>query len=84
MAKRLNLTHDEETRRKIRTSQLINRLMGHVNGKIPMENSQVNAAKILLAKCLPDLSAIELSGNSDNPAFPAKIEIVLKNAAGNP
>lgn len=48
-----------------------------------MENSQVNAAKILLAKCLPDLTSIEISSSPDNPIIPARIEIVLKNATSN-
>jgi hypothetical protein len=83
MARRLNLSHDEETRRKIQTTQLINRLMGHVNGEVPMENSQVKAAQILLAKALPDLSTVTMKGDADNPLIPSTIEIVLKNATRN-
>lgn len=64
MAKRINLQHDARTRQKIQTSQLINRLMGHVKGDITMDASQVNAAKILLAKSLPDLSTVTLEGGS--------------------
>lgn len=33
-----------------------------------MDNSQVNAAKLLLNKVLPDLSAVSLSGPDGGPA----------------
>lgn len=62
MAARLNPAHDERTRAKIKTSQLINRLMAHANGVVEMTPTQVRAAEILLKKTLPDLSNTELSG----------------------
>lgn len=52
----------EETRKKVQTSQLINRLQDHVVGKVDMSPTQVRAAEILLRKSLPDLSAVEHSG----------------------
>lgn len=68
MAARINAKHDELTRSKIQTSQLINRLMEHVNSeKDLLSTSQVNAAKALLAKTLPDLAAVQISGDPDNP-----------------
>lgn len=67
MATRLNPSHDQRTRDKIQTSQLINRLMLHVNGEIEMKNSQVRAAECLLRKTLPDLSNIELTGEGGGP-----------------
>lgn len=59
---RLNPKHDERTRAKIQTSQLINRLMEHVNGTIEMTTTQVRAAEILLRKTLPDLQTIAHQG----------------------
>ena len=47
----------EEARQKIRTSQLLNRLTGHVLGKVEMSSTQVQAALGLLKKSLPDLAA---------------------------
>ena len=51
----------EETRNKIRTSQLINRLYGHAVGEIEMTPTQVRAAEVLLKKTLPDLTAAEIT-----------------------
>ena len=66
MAARLNPKHDETTRAKIQTSQLINRLMAHVNSKKPLlSSSQVNAAKALLAKTLPDLQSVQMNATVD-------------------
>ena len=70
MAARLNPKHDQRTRDKIRTSQLVNRLEAFVFGQkdgqtkkvVEMTAQQVNAALGLLRKTLPDLQATELSG----------------------
>lgn len=62
MAIRKKLTHDMRTREKIRTSQLINRLENHVLGKIELSATQVTAALGLMKKTLPDLTAVEHSG----------------------
>lgn len=59
---RLNPSHDEATRAKIQTSQIINRLHALINGEVKMEPHQVTAALGLLKKTLPDLSAVEHSG----------------------
>ena len=59
---RLNPKHDERTRTKIQTSQIINRLKKLVKGEIEMTSQQVRAAEILLRKSLPDLQAIEYAG----------------------
>lgn len=59
---RLNPQHDERTRAKIKTSQIINRLEKFVDGKVEMSAAQVTAALGLLRKTLPDLQATEHSG----------------------
>ena len=66
MAKRINAEHDAQTRAKISTSQLVNRLMKHAKGEVKMEQTQVRAAEILLRKTLPDLTATELKGEMRN------------------
>ncbi|MBM1556677.1 hypothetical protein JQV19_08455 [Sulfitobacter mediterraneus] len=59
--------HNEDTRNKIKATQLINRLMNHINADEPLlDASQVNAAKALLNKVLPDLKAVEHSGGGEN------------------
>jgi hypothetical protein len=63
MAKRVfSPKHDENTRLKIQTSQLINRLSSLVRGEIEMAPHAVTAALGLLRKTLPDLSAVEHQG----------------------
>lgn len=60
MAARKNrIRHDDETRNKIRASQLINRLHQCVDGEVELDATQVSAAKALLNKVLPDLSQVE-------------------------
>jgi hypothetical protein len=39
----------------------------HANGEVDMSQSQVNAAKIVIGKTIPDLKAIELSTDPENP-----------------
>ncbi len=62
---RLNPEHDERTRAKIQTSQIINRLNKLVNGEVEMTSQQVRAAEILLRKTLPDLQTIEHIGEPE-------------------
>lgn len=66
MAARIRkVRHDDETRAKIQTSQLINRLSDHVFGKVVLDSSQVRAIEVLLRKTLPDLSAIDMTAKHD-------------------
>ncbi len=63
MAARIrDIKHDERTREKIQTSQLINRLMAHAFGTVEMTPTQVRAAEIVLRKSLPDLAMVEHKG----------------------
>jgi hypothetical protein len=52
----------DEHRHKIGMSNLISYLRDHAAGKREMSGTQVQAAQILLKKVLPDLAAIEHSG----------------------
>lgn len=61
-ARTIKIRHDENTRAKIKTTQLINRLTNHALGKLGLEPTQVRAIEILLKKTLPDLTSTELSG----------------------
>lgn len=68
MAARKQRQHPDEVRKRIQSSQLINRLMSHVNSPTPlMDASQVTAATKLLNKVLPDLSAVSVAGDEDKP-----------------
>lgn len=67
MAVRKHLSHDDRTRAKIQTSQLINRLNSFVKGEVTLNGAQVTAALGLIKKTLPDLASVELKGNDQNP-----------------
>lgn len=58
------VTQREKWREKIQASQLLNRLRDHAmdGEKVKMTATQVKAAEILLRKVIPDLKAIEHSG----------------------
>ena len=62
MGRPRGIVHDQNTRDKIQAAQLINRLYGCVMGEVELSSQQVNAAKTLLNKVLPDLQAISLEG----------------------
>src|SRR5678809_1386586 len=62
-ARTRKIRHDDETRAKIKVSQLANRLTNHALGVIELSQTQVRAIEILLRKVLPDLAAIEHSGD---------------------
>ena len=67
MAARIHkIRHDDETRAKIQTSQLINRLTDHALSDLKLEPTQIRAIEILLKKTLPDLTNVELSGQTEH------------------
>lgn len=61
--------HTDEIRAKIQASQLINVLQNHALGKTAEElpQSRLKSIEILLKKSVPDLSAVELSTDPNNP-----------------
>lgn len=64
MARRKQAFHPDEVKQKIQASQLINRLTTHALSDDPiMDASQVNAAVRLLNKVVPDLKAVDHSGD---------------------
>lgn len=70
MAARIRrLRHTDGTRAKIKAGMLIKKLTDHALGNSEiMTTGQVNAAKILLGKTLPDLKALEHSTIDDEGA----------------
>jgi hypothetical protein len=66
-ARTRKILHDEETRARIQTSQLVNRLEDHVFGKVDLTPTQVRGIEILLRKTIADLSATTLQGDENNP-----------------
>jgi hypothetical protein len=45
----------------------LNRLADHALGDVELSATQVSSIEMLLKKVLPDLQAVELSGDEDNP-----------------
>ena len=66
-ARTRKIRHDEETRAKIQAGNIINRLTKCVMGQVDLTPAQVQAARILLAKILPDLTSVEHSGEIATP-----------------
>jgi len=70
-ARTVKVKHDDQTREKIRTSQLLNRLHAYALSEddpqtgrpVELNGTQVKAIEVLLRKSLPDLQSIE--GNMD-------------------
>ena len=58
----INKLHQDDVRRKIQASQLVNRLTDHALGGLELSATQIKAIEILLRKSVPDLSAITLDG----------------------
>lgn len=69
MAARIKNYHTEEVRKRIQTSQLLNRLTNHALGEVDMTSTQVTAALGVLKKSLPDLQSVALTDPShEGPA----------------
>lgn len=70
--------HQDDVRKKIQASQLINVLQDHaLTGEGDMSPTRMKAIEILLRKSIPDLSAVTISGDEENPIQAVtRIEIV--------
>jgi hypothetical protein len=70
MAARLKAKHQDDIRTKIQVSNLITRVQKYALGELDDEDissNRLNAIKMLLAKTLPDLSSVTISGDNENP-----------------
>lgn len=74
MAARKNLVHSELVRERIRTKAIVNRLTNHVLGRIELSATQVAAGLGLIKKTIPDLQAIEHSGEVAQPVHQVSAE----------
>ena len=70
--------HDDKTKRLIRASQLLNRLNKFAKSEIILSTAQVQAARIVIGKEIPDLKAIEHSGPDGKPINIQFSEVVRK------
>ena len=74
-ARTTKTTHDTKTKRLIAASQLLNRLTSFANGDLELTPAQVNAAKIVIAKSIPDLKGIELTGADGKDLIPEVVRV---------
>ncbi len=80
MAARIRKTHQDDVRAKIQATQLVNVLQNHALGKDDKEisSSRIKAIEILLKKSIPDLSAVTVGGDEENPiSVVGRIERIL-------
>lgn len=66
-ARKVTTEMNKRWREKIQTSMLINRLQDSALGKIELTQIQYQSINALLKKTVPDLSAVTISGDEDNP-----------------
>lgn len=80
MPARVNkIYHDEKTKRLIRASALLNRLAACANGEIVLTRDQIAAAKIVIGKEIPDLSAVEVKGEVTH-RYAARLPLAIEDA----
>ena len=66
-ARKRKITLSDSWKEKIQASQIMNRLLKHVEGEIELSGTQVKAADILLKKVVPDLARTENTGVDGGP-----------------
>lgn len=70
--------HLENTRQKIRASNIVTRLQTDLFSKKPtLTDGQIRIGFGLLRKMVPDLQGIVLSGDADNPVVTRIIEEIV-------
>ena len=64
----INKLHQDDVRKKIQVSQLLNVLQNHALGiSEDLSPTRMKAIEILLRKSMPDMASITISGDSDQP-----------------
>jgi hypothetical protein len=72
-----------EHRVKIQNSNILNALIEHAEGRREMSATQVSSGLGLLKKILPDLSAVTIGGDADQPVRSVSvIELVAGPVTG--
>jgi hypothetical protein len=64
----INKLHQEDVRKKIQVSQLLNVLQNHALGQTEeLSPTRMKAIEILLRKSMPDMASVTVSGDSEQP-----------------
>jgi hypothetical protein len=66
---KLNPRHQQLIRDKINAALLVERLTECALGQLELTSQQMKAIEILLKKSVPDLSAVEMTGDADAPVL---------------
>lgn len=66
---KLNPRHQQLIRDKINAGILVERLTECALGQLELTSQQMKAIEILLKKSVPDLSAVEMTGDADAPVL---------------
>jgi hypothetical protein len=83
MARPIGKLHQEDVRRKIQVSQLLNVLHDHALSETgEISPSRMKAIEILLRKSLPDLSSVTLEGAGADGSILHSIAIELVKPEG--
>ena len=76
-ARKRKVALSDDWKANIQATQIMNRLYGHALGTVDMEKSQIDAAKVVLSKILPDLARIEATGKDGDPiSLIQRVELV--------
>ena len=64
----INKLHQDDVRKKIQVSQLLNVLQNHALGETEdLSPTRMKAIEILLRKSMPDMASVTISGDADQP-----------------
>lgn len=67
MAARIRSHHQDDIRAKIQVGNLVHYLHQGASGEVKLSRERLEAIKILLNKVVPDLKAMELTGEGGGP-----------------
>lgn len=74
----MNKLHQDDVRKKIQASQLLNRLTDHAFGEVELSQSQIKAIEILLKKSLPDLTSVTLENGTDENGNKVGFQVIQR------
>jgi hypothetical protein len=78
-ARTRKIRHDEQTRAKIRASQLINVLQKHALKGGDLAATRIKSAEILLDRVLPKLAQQQLTNGEGGPLAPSVVVVLPDN-----
>lgn len=76
-ARKNKVTLSDSWKDGIRVSAIMNRLNQHIQGEVEMTATQINAAKIVLGKLVPDVNRTEVSG-PEGSSIPHALTVKFK------